>query len=197
MLYLTRQYDRDNPILVGYLVSIACKNIAMDAANEALQSGSIDGKYRTALEAELSRLDNLDSCRAAMKSERAYCLDALQNDLPIGMSSFQRAQWELCVLEMFDDFEKYSSLPYSKGISKEFRQPQNRLGMVLNGPVRLMLPACQAVLEAAFRSQALVRSLRIINALQGKSLASVRNSPAWPNWDCPTKLGSIPSTASR
>ena len=89
MLQLTRQYDRDNPILVGYLVSIACKNIAMDAANEALQSGSIDGKYRTALEAELSRLDNLDSCRAAMKSERAYCLDALQNDLPIGMSSFQ------------------------------------------------------------------------------------------------------------
>jgi hypothetical protein len=169
MLQLARQYDRDCTTLTSYLVSIACKGIALDCGNEILQSGQIDEKLRAALEAELARHDSLDACRAAMKSERAYCLDAMQNDLPADMLSIQRTQWQLCALEMFEDFYKYSSQPYSMGVSKGYRQPPSGFGSAFSGPAALMLPAWKSVMDAAFRSQALTRSLRIINALQGKS----------------------------
>jgi hypothetical protein len=167
MLRLARQLDRDCLTMMHFLVNSACHGIALDSAHNVLQAGPIDDQFRAELDAELARYDSLKDCRASMHGERAYCLDSIK-EMPAYLIS---SQWQLYTLEYFEDFFKYSTQPYFTGVSKGFAQPSSMIGKIASGPVTLMLPALQAVLECAFRSQAMTRSLRIINALQ-------KNSPA-------------------
>ncbi len=187
MLQLARQYDRDCPILVNNLVDIACKGIAMSSANEILQSGPVEERQRAALEAELAKNDSLETCRAAIKGERAYCLDALQNEMP----PIINGQWQLAALEMFDDFFKCSKEPYSTGVGK-MKPPSGTSFSLRSGPISLSLPALKAFLEASFRNQAMVRSLRIINALQRKALAEGDKIPSMEELGLPKETGVDP-----
>jgi hypothetical protein len=188
MMQLTRQYDRDSPTLTFYLMNIACKNIAMNAANKILQSGPVGSKQHAALEAELAKLDTLESCRVAMKTERAYSLDATDEVSP----SLLNNQWKLCALEMFDDFFKYSNQPYATGVNK-MGLPSNMTSYsLLSGPAKLMLPACKSTIECAFRSQASVRALRIINALQSKASAEGDKIPGVAELGLPKEVGIDP-----
>lgn len=187
MFQLVRQYKRDRPILIGYLVCNACKGIAMDCSNEVLQAGDLSQPTHEALEAELVKLDSLQASREAMKIERAYCLDTLQNEMP---GYLPLAQWQLAALDMFDDYFKYSNLPYSTGASK-MNAPSRTTFSILSGPVSQMLPACKATLEAAIRCQAAERSLRIINALQRKEIAGDK-IPSMEELGLPKEVGIDP-----
>ncbi len=60
-----------NPTIVNYLVSIAVRGIAIDSANEALQSGPVSKEVRDALDAELARFNSPWTGFALGTEERA------------------------------------------------------------------------------------------------------------------------------
>jgi hypothetical protein len=124
-----------------------------------------------------------------MKAERAYYLDAVQNDMA---PMIFRGQWQLCSLEMFDDFFKASNQPYATGVQKLKSPSSTGSFSLMSGPVSLMQPALRAFLECAFRSQAIARSLRIINALQSKAPAASDTIPSMAELGLPKEVGIDP-----
>lgn len=58
-LRLTRRRWRE-PSLIGYLVTVACEQVAMDGANQVLQAGPVSPSARQALESELALHDTME-----------------------------------------------------------------------------------------------------------------------------------------
>ena len=76
-LRLTRQWRRE-PSLIGYLVTLACEQTAMDAANQVLQTGTVSLAARQALDTELALHDTMEGYTWAMRSERAFSLSSIR-----------------------------------------------------------------------------------------------------------------------
>ena len=72
-LRLTRQWRRE-PLMIGYLVTVACEVGAMEGANRVLQAGPVSRPSRQALDTELVLHDTMDGYNWALRSERAYSL---------------------------------------------------------------------------------------------------------------------------
>ena len=81
-LQLSRHFDNE-PMIIGHLMSIACRSIAYDAAHRVLRSGPIPDAARDAFDAELAQHDPWGAFAWALKSERAFGLAAM-NSLPMG-----------------------------------------------------------------------------------------------------------------
>jgi hypothetical protein len=188
-LQLSRKLEREPLILINYLVTIATKNIALECANEILQSGPIGDQVRAALDAELSLHGSMDKCRMALKHERAFSMDMITRELP---QPFLLANyWQLYSLNMFEEFLKYSSKPLSDWVSESSLQPQ-KSGLMLSGPAAMMIPALKAALVSAYRNQAMVRAIRILNALQKKALTDGDKIPTMAELGLPDELGIDP-----
>ena len=81
-LQLSRLFEHEPLILTNYLLTIATKNVALECANEILQSGPVSDQARAALDAELSLHGSMDKCRLALKHERAFSMDMISHELP-------------------------------------------------------------------------------------------------------------------
>ena len=71
--------------MVGYLVSLACRGTAVEAANLVLQAGSVSDEAREMLEAQLSLHDGSEEYQRVLKTERAYGLESFRTN-PLGNS---------------------------------------------------------------------------------------------------------------
>ena len=74
LLRLSRHFEHE-PTLIGYLSSIACRGIAVEAANRVLRSGPVSNESRQTLDEELAKYDAAAGYRRALVSERAFGLD--------------------------------------------------------------------------------------------------------------------------
>jgi hypothetical protein len=188
-LQLSRQLEREPLILTNYLVTIATKHVALECSNEILQSGPVGDQARAALDAELSLHGSMDKCRTALKHERAFSMDMLIHELP---QPFLLAnQWRLYSLNMFEEFLKYSSKPLSDWVSNSYVQPQ-KSGLALYNPITMSIPGLKAALVGAYRNQAMVRAIRIINALQKKAPADGDKIPTMAELGLPDEVGIDP-----
>ncbi len=79
-LRLTRLWRRE-PLMIGYLVTVACELAAMEGANRVLQAGAVSRSSRQALDTELALHDSMDGYNWALRSERAYSLSSIR-ELP-------------------------------------------------------------------------------------------------------------------
>ena len=79
-LRLTRHWRRE-PLLIGYLVTVSCEQVAMAGLNQALQAGPVSPTSRLALDAELALHDTMEGYVWAMRSERSYSLSSVR-ELP-------------------------------------------------------------------------------------------------------------------
>jgi hypothetical protein len=175
MFRLTRHFDRD-PTLVCHLVSLACRTVAIGAANTALRSGQVSTAAHDSLEAELARHDLVAAARHALETERALGLEYFQDTFHWISKIGPVAPWlkvDRCnYLDAID--AAIASVPYfdRRGQAK-FTEIVDNSGVL----TRLVAPAIQAWLEANCRVAAEMRCLRVLNAVTRGESANERPEP--------------------
>ena len=189
LLQLTRQLDRHRPTLTEFMVSIAMKHLALKDINRALQAGPVSDQTRKALAAELPLHDSMEKLQKTLKFERAYGLDCIQREFP-GLWIVSN-KWQLKLLDVFDDFNKISLLPSADRATQEYRTLKTNLSS-LDFPLQLMLPSFQHSMMVAYRSRAMVRAVRIINALQEKPPLDSNKIPTMAELGLPDEVGVDP-----
>jgi len=158
---LARHFDRE-PMIIGYLVALACRGIANDVCNKILQGGPVSKPSREALEAELAQHDGMRGFVGALRSERAYGLDTF-GTLPLANSWVLDARWNVSKLAYLDMIEQEiagASLPYAAW--------KDRADGAADWAARMVLPAIQAARTATERTRAEIRALRVLNAIQSR-----------------------------
>jgi hypothetical protein len=168
-LRLTRQWRRE-PLMIGYLVTVACELGAMQGVNRVLQAGSVSSSARQALDAELVLHDTMNGYNWALRSERAFSLSTFRE---YGVTTFwlTRAFGNDAMLRLLDLYDQYlekGSQPYAKVVSERSAatRPSTSLRNPLRNLVTLLEPSLAAIRDPAERTRALSRSLRVLNAIQ-------------------------------
>jgi hypothetical protein len=168
LMSLARHFERE-PLVIGYMVAVACAGVGLDAAHEVLEAGAVSKDLRKKLDSELARYEHFDGYRWAMRTERIagleqYAAIPARNIWPI------RAQWnydESKYLELMDQSLKSVSLSYV-----EVNANRQRISAALQSRfctlAREVFPAMQITYDATLRNRAWARCLRVINALQAR-----------------------------
>ncbi|MGA2797161.1 MAG: hypothetical protein ABSE63_06275 [Thermoguttaceae bacterium] len=194
MLQLSHQLEHE-PLLINYLVTKAVENMALECANEVLQSGPVSDQTRTALDAELALHGSMDQFRKMLRTERAYSLDCLRHEFPrLWVLS---NQWQLTLLDAFKKILNSPSYKYSDWaaiIDTKSTKSNSMSGFtnLANIVVDLMRPALHAALTASSRTQAQTREIRIINALQKKVPQDSDKVPTMAEFGLPDEVGIDP-----
>jgi len=179
VLRLTRHWQQD-PLLIGYLVTIASKSAAMDGINEVLRSGTISPASRKALDDELARHDSLDGLRHALRSERAFSLDSVR-DMPMSGLWITRGAvnaLSLAILDLFDRQLRDVDRPANQVLSGQPAPPKPARWPNPYGTLVSLLETSLGPLRAgAERVRAQNRSLRVVSALQGHTAAGSDSVP--------------------
>ena len=176
------------PFILNRAVANGMKSVALECAFNVLASGPVDGSARAELEQELSLDRSMDQLRNAMKTERALSLDIYRREIAPNWIWIWRDQGELSVLSAFEDYLNYLSLTYSGYCAKP--RPGSTRSCDIFG--EMMRPALAGVLTGTYRVQALVRALRIINALQRKHLVDGDETPTMAELGLPDEVGVDP-----
>ena len=172
ILQLARQYDHE-PALINMLVSAAVRGIAAEPLYDALAAGPVSPKLHKALDDELALHEDPQRLARTLKSERAFAIDASESQL----HSIQPPAW---LFRMFGWPMKRFYVGALEGLNAEIEvvskereggsknvgrhmAPKPGQGGILND---LMLPALQAAYDADARTTAVLRTLRIFNALR-------------------------------
>jgi hypothetical protein len=191
MLQLSRQLERE-PELSAYFTSIAIKGMGLQCADEILQSGLVSEGIKNALDKELSLEDTMNYVRAALKTDLAFSLDQFEEFRMPGILSYPS---KLTTLKLFEKYLSISLQTFSDwnaseraNLEFEFKIPM----FPWSDPTPMLAPTLGNTLICAYRNQALVRSLRIINALQGKTSLADDTSPTMAELGLPDDVGIDP-----
>jgi hypothetical protein len=171
ILRLANHLDR-NPLVLQNMVAILLRGIAIDAANFALQTGPISKEVRAALDGELTDCERTDNWRRALKNDRALCLEAppewiIRNAWP-GRSAWLvgRPLWNW---RTSDILEAYSAaIPLLEG-GRSYRDDLGRIQeaeSALGFFGRECFSGLVNARKLSLRMRAMVRSLRVLSALQ-------------------------------
>jgi hypothetical protein len=168
VLKLARHWRRE-PMLIGYLVTVACETVAMDGANGVLQSGPVSPAARQTLDAELALHDGADGYLWALRSERAFSLSSVR-EIPGAGFWLTRGfsnDLSLNLIDLFDRHIDDASRPYTEVVARPNASPPSA-GLLnpYGALVGLLEPSLVAAREPLERTRALSRSLRLLNALQ-------------------------------
>jgi hypothetical protein len=172
LLQLVRQFATNEPLILNFLVPVACRDIAMNSAVDVLSSGRCQEASYKALDDELARHDSTAFFERALKTERALGMAIWQAEfLPItGWPA--RALFlsdEDKYLNLFDEQLALSSKPYADLVSEGLdKKDVKKLG-ALSGLIAPQLVECR---KANDHTRARVRCLRVLNAvLQNPALS--------------------------
>ncbi len=158
--------------MIGYLITAACEQTAMDGVNQELQAGPISSSVRHSLDAELALHDTMEELRWALRSERAFSLSSVREQILIGRTWLGRGflnDLELRLIDLFDDYIIQTQKPYSEGAASKNTEGARRGGLNQFGAlVTLLEPSLVAAREPAERVRAMSRCLRVLNALQSR-----------------------------
>ncbi len=179
-LRLTRLWRRE-PLLIGYLITVACEQSAMDGVDQVLRSGSISPASRQSLDAELALHDTMDGYLGALRTERAFSLSSVR-EIPGSRYWLLRGfgnDLELRLIALFDRYIEQASKPFADLASGDETRTARPGGFNPYGAlVTLLAPSLTASREPAERIRAISRCLRIVNALQTRPQAAADKLPA-------------------
>jgi hypothetical protein len=176
VLRLARHTDRE-PMLISYLVACALRAIGVDTANYVLRSGPVSVKARAALDAELARADDSAAYAQVLKTERAWGTEMFRSNIDIIW--FTRAYYNDDHCYYLDLMARFIALaPKSyKECSAAFAEIRGEAKSWRHRLSSLMVPAADKVFEAHTRTRALMRCLRVFNALQQKAPVAGKATP--------------------
>ena len=184
LLRLTRHWRRE-PMLLGYLVTAVGEYTAAEVINQVLQAGPVSPATRQAIETELARHDTMEGYAWALRTERALSLDTAR-EIPAATLWIMRLFTNGVMLRLLDLYDRHledASRPYLQVAEKRKTAPPARIGLnPYGGLVTMLEPSLFSGLEAADRVRAMVRSLRVLNALQAR---------VQPGGDRATPLGDL------
>jgi hypothetical protein len=190
-LRLARHW-RQEPLIIGYLVTAACEQVAMEGVNQVLRAGPVAATARQTLDAELALHDTMEGYNRALQTERAFSLSSVR-ELPGSRFWVTRGFYDDVTLRLLDCYDRYleqGTKPFIEVSHDTSRRSAGGGGLNLYGAlVTLLEPSLAAVREPAERVRAMSRSLRILNALQVRAPASNDGVPQL------TELG-LPSAAT-
>ncbi len=191
LLRLTRHWDGD-PALVSYLVSLACRGMALSQANLALQSGPVSKESRDGLDRELALHEPMDGYPSMFKSERALGLSMMQT-MPWAGNWLMRGMQNtgtLYYLQTIDEYLDAASRPYWEVLRDKRDVPRSNFGPRV--VVDLLRPALDAGRQAGERTRALVRSLRVLNVIQTRTAPKPGEVPALATLGLPASTTTDP-----
>jgi hypothetical protein len=169
LLHVGQLYENE-PTLVSYLISVAVRGAAVNALNRAIRTGPIADETRDRLLAELDIQDQ-PGLKNALQSEWAMVLD-YPADATKGLSAavgWPITNWTLGEADGLDAALAAANRPYY-----EVRHQWNPQALASNrgggNAQQLLLPAIGAAFQAEARRVALVRSLRVLVALDAFQL---------------------------
>jgi hypothetical protein len=148
-------------VLVQYLVATAIRSVGIEAANEALRSGTVSDETRKSLDSELALADPFPGYIKTLKAERAFGVDSF-NSFPL------RIQWNGEAIDYLDALEEELRLaaePYSSYSGTSRKTVTMSEGKVF---ASLVQPALKSTRDATERTLATIRALRALNALLGR-----------------------------
>jgi hypothetical protein len=165
---LSRHCGR-NPTATSHLVAAALAGMAADCANTVLHAGPVSPETRTALDAELALQDGTNQFVSALKSERAFFLASFPDAVPGRNVVIARSYWNGQESDCLDVFDIFLAMAKS---STSWREAERRIDG-LSAAKSSFLPreqisACRAYYQTTLRIRAMIRSLRVLNALQAQ-----------------------------
>jgi hypothetical protein len=191
LLKLSRQVDNDPMVRLNYWLSVALKRMALYSINNFLQAGGVDEQARAALDKELASQDPLETCRKALQSERAFAIEYLTQEKNLQVRQLNT------ILDIFSKTLRDFSLPYCsyvanhKVIDREKVREYEKTPVYFYSTVTNLQTLIQCMVCDRCSVVALVRSLRIINALQNKPPKS-GGSPRMAEIGLPDEVGVDP-----
>ena len=172
MLQLARLYDHE-PAIINMLVSAAVRGIAAETLYDVLAAGPVSPKLHQALDDELALHEDPQRLVRTLKTERGFAIDASES-MParreppawlFRMFGWSMKRYYVGALEGLNGEIEVVSKEREGGSKNVGRHmaPKPGHGGVLND---LMLPSLQAAYDADARTTAVLRTLRIFNALR-------------------------------
>jgi len=188
-LRLSRQRRRE-PFLMGFLVTAASEQIAVDEINQILQAGPVSAHSRESLDRELALHDTMEGHNWALKSERAFALSSAW-EMPGAGFWLTRGfvnDLALQLIALFDRHLERGAQPFA-AVKSPMTKPRSS-GTRLNPLATLaslLEPALNSAREAAERTRAVSRALRVLNALQARGPAARDREPKVGELDLPAQ----------
>ncbi len=170
MFRLARHFDR-NPTLITFFMVMAIRNMAIEPANQALQTGPVSEHTRSTLDAELALQEQMEGYSWTIKSERAFVLDTFRTFPGHNFWLISRGFWNEQESELLDEIQAFlpltrESIPYRQA-DQTIHRIRGKCSSVLGKAlVRQIGVAMQSAHHLVARTRAQIRSLRVLNALQ-------------------------------
>jgi hypothetical protein len=169
-LRLARLYDNE-PLLVSLLVGVAVRVHAIDSLYDGLAAGPVSAEMHAALDAELARHDTPQRLVNALKTERALgaeWFDSLNTGQLFLAHTFgwYMKGFQIGVIEAMNELVRLAERPWHE-VREQFGAPDSPSLPSGHGVMAdLLVPAVRASFHANARGLAMIRSLRIFNALR-------------------------------
>jgi hypothetical protein len=167
LLRLARLHENE-PTMVAYLVAAAVRSVAIHELADALAAGTVAFNLHSDLDRELSLHDDPQRFTRMFRTERAFAMSASSEQVkPLAVANLFGLGPDYRGVEKYMD----AVIAASQGPADELRQAF-KPGGKLAAPTGFgaladnLVPAAEASVRAHHRDVALVRSLRIYNALR-------------------------------
>ena len=160
-----------------------------------MQTGPVSKGIRDALETELAIQERMDGYAGMMKSERAFGLDSFKGFPLRNVWLFSRGYWNRAESEYLDAMHAFVELtrdprPY-RDTEGSIRSIKARVSHPLT---QLIVPAIEATHQAVARTRAMIRCLRVLNALQIRVPAGSDEVPKLSDLGLPAETTTDPYT---
>jgi hypothetical protein len=182
---LNRHFER-SPLLIGYLVTVAIRAVAIGETNLVLRCGPVARELRKELDAELRRIETSTAFEYALKSERLYGAESFRR-LPGNMQEEERAAGELSRRMIELGRKSYAEMKAAVEQIKKEASPKTPL-------TNMLVPAYEKLQEANIRNVALVRCLRVLVAVQDPGPHFNANDPKTTGLGLPPAATTDPYT---
>jgi hypothetical protein len=169
---LARLHDAE-PLLMNYLIGVAVRGIAANMLYDALAAGPVAAETYRAVDKELSLHDTPQRLLHALKTERAYGLSVVEEAGMVPGGANRPFYFELIAWPMKRQY--LSAMEYWEVqiplVEKTWPNPNKQVGKIgpdakeLGVMAELLQPALQAAYDAEVRIVAVMRALRVFNAL--------------------------------
>jgi hypothetical protein len=166
LLRLEPHFQRQ-PFLVGHLFAHATRAMAINALNRVVRADALSRDDRGMLDAQLAKCDSHEPLKRAFREERVFMLAEYENQFRRWPRFFVDRNLVGC-LDVIDEEMERIGRPMAD--APERKPGAQRLGPALAffwfDHERFTRPSLSAMRAAHARSLALVRSLRLVNALK-------------------------------
>lgn len=201
LLKLSRLSEAE-PTLVANLVSIAVRRLAIDAIERTLASGPASPEARSELDAELAQDDRPGRFATMLRMERGAAFDAFDPSPPAQVNPILVRMFGWSVERHYiDAYESMGEvIKLAEGPWPDFRRQVMPWGQgnakTGHGVLAdLLAPAIAAAAEAHDRDVTMVRSLRVLNALQTYAAEHGREASGLADLGLPVEATTDPVSA--